>query len=69
MYKQILNPFTQQIANEILRLLDNANIPFNVDNTDYQQFKIDLKNGAELQDIDGNVMTAEQTNEFLDTLP
>lgn len=32
------------------------------------RFKLDLTNGAELQDADGNVMTAEQVQEFLVTL-
>ena len=44
-------------------------IPFLVDNTDYQRFKSDLANGAELKDADGNVMTSEQITEFLESLP
>lgn len=47
----------------------NLVFPLSVDNTDYQQFKLDLTNGAELQDADGNVMTAEQVAEFMETLP
>ena len=42
---------------------------FDPANTDYQQFKADVLAGAELQDADGNVMTAEQANEFISTLP
>ena len=38
-------------------------------NTDFQQFKSDIASGAELQDAEGNVMTAEQVQEFLATLP
>lgn len=52
-----------------LRLDDSAFIPFDPANTDYQQFKLDITNGAELLDADGNVMTAEQVQAFLETLP
>jgi hypothetical protein len=40
----------------VSRLFDNTSIPFAVDNTDYQTFKKDLADGAELQDADGNVI-------------
>jgi hypothetical protein len=40
-----------------------------IDNTDYQEFKKKVLAGAELQDADGNVMTQEQANEFINTLP
>jgi hypothetical protein len=33
------------------------------------EFQAYLKNGGELQDADGNVMTQEQANEFINTLP
>jgi hypothetical protein len=33
---------------------DGATIPFAPDNTDYQQFLKDWKNGAEVLDADGN---------------
>jgi len=42
---------------------------FNVDNSDYQQFKIDLANGTTLNDITGSAMTADQIKTFLETLP
>jgi hypothetical protein len=38
------------------------------DNTDYANFKKDLADGAELQDSEGVVMTAEQVNQFIETL-
>lgn len=53
----------------ICRLTDNAAIPMDPANTDYQQFKTDVANGAPLEDPDGNVMTQEQINSFLETLP
>ncbi len=36
---------------------------------EYPQLKTDLLAGAELQDADGNVMTAEAAQEFIRTLP
>jgi len=53
----------------IKRLSDNAFIPFDPDNTDCAQFKVDLENGVPLQDADGNNMTKKQIEEFLSTLP
>jgi hypothetical protein len=63
-----------QIFNEVEsvnRITDKliAYIPFDPANTDYQTFKRDLSEGVELQDPDGNVMTQEQVDEFLRTLP
>lgn len=57
------------IFTTIIRLADNAFIPFDPANTDYQRFKQDIASGAELQDADGVVMTAEQVAEFMETLP
>jgi hypothetical protein len=37
MYKLIKNPFNNEI-NSVLRLSDNAFIPFDPDNTDYQAY-------------------------------
>ena len=37
MYKLIKNPITEQI-NTVLRISDNAQIPFASDNTDYQAY-------------------------------
>jgi len=42
---------------------------FDINNTDYQQFKKELANGVELKDADGNQMTPEQITTFLETLP
>jgi hypothetical protein len=38
-------------------------------NTDYANFKKEVLAGAELQDDTGNVMTQEQANAFIATLP
>jgi hypothetical protein len=56
-------------ANVVQKIEDNAFIPFAPANTDYQTFKKEVLAGAELQDADGNVMTQEQANEFIATLP
>ncbi len=44
-------------------------IPFAPANTDYANFKKEVLAGAELQDADGNVMTQEQAEQFINTLP
>ena len=44
-------------------------IPLDSGNTEYQQFKIDLSKGVELQDADGNTMTPEAVAEFINMLP
>jgi hypothetical protein len=55
------------LADAIIRLTDNASIPFDPANTDYQTFKKEVLAGAELQDADGNVMT--DASAFIATLP
>lgn len=42
---------------------------FDPANTDYAQFKKAINEGAELQDAEGNVMTAEQAQDFIKELP
>jgi len=64
MYKLFNSPFSNEVVS-IIRLSDNACIPFEPANTDYQQFKTDIANGVELQDADGNVITPEQVQEFM----
>jgi len=53
----------------VIRLADNAFIPFDPANTDYANFKKEVLDGAELQDADGNVMTQEQADDFIKELP
>lgn len=68
MYKLILNSFGK--INVVERLSDNAFIPFDPANTDYAQFKKTINEGtAQLQDADGNLMTAEQAKQFVKELP
>ena len=69
MYKLIKNSLTNQI-NFVERLSDNACIPFDPANTDYANFKREINEGtAQLQDADGNLMTAEQAKDFVKELP
>jgi len=67
MYKQIKDLFLG-IITSVIRLTDNAFIPFDPANTDYQTFKIQVADGTPLEDPEGNVMTQEQVDEFLNTL-
>ena len=66
-YKLIKN--TGGSVDTVMRVDDNACIPFAPSNTDYQRFKQDIANGSELQDAEGNVMTAEQAQAFVQELP
>jgi len=69
MYKQCFDSISNKVADCIKRLSDNAFIPFDPANTDYAEFKKEVTAGAELQDADGNVMTAEAAQEFVRGLP
>ncbi len=66
MYKLIKN---DDVIKMVLRIESNTFIPFALDNTDYQTFKKEVLVGAELQDADGDVMTEEQANAFIASLP
>jgi hypothetical protein len=44
-------------------------IPFDPANTDYQQFKIQVADGTPLEDPEGNVMTQDEVDAFLKTIP
>ena len=54
----------------IQRLLDNAFIPIDPANTDYAQFKKAIsEETAQLQDAEGNLMTAQAAKDFIKELP
>jgi hypothetical protein len=66
LYKTIDN------KNAVILENDNGSMSsfiFAPDNTDYQRFKIDLANGAQLSDANNNIMTANQISAFISTLP
>ena len=70
MYKQYKNLDGSTNLNAIIRTQDNACIPFATDNTDYVRFKKEInEETAELQDADGNVMSAEEAKAYIATLP
>ena len=68
MYKLYKDVTTQELLNITIRLFDGASIPFDPANTDYAEFKKAVTAGAELQDAEGNVMTAEAAQAFVATL-
>jgi hypothetical protein len=71
MYKLIKNPFTQ-LVNVVNKIEEGRilSIPFDPANTDYANFKKEiLADEAQLQDADGNTMTAEQAKTYVATLP
>jgi hypothetical protein len=59
----------KDLPNIVRRTLDGASIPFDPANSDFDNFKKEVLAGAELQDDTGNVMTQEQANAFIGTLP
>ncbi len=69
MYKLIFREATGETIG-VSRLSDNAGIPLDPANTDYANFKTAiLEDKAQLQDADGNTMTAEQAKDFVKELP
>ena len=55
--------------NQVQRLSDEAYIPFDPANIDYQQFKVQVLEGATLEDAEGVAMTQEEADAFIATLP
>ena len=70
MYKKIIDSITGSEAKAIKRTTDGACIPFDPANTDYANFKAQINaDEAQLEDADGDLMTAEQAKEYVATLP
>ena len=69
MYRQMKDVLDGKLVAGIWWIEKSASIPFDVGNTDYQKFKLDIESGVELQDPDGNIMTPEEVSDFLKTLP
>ena len=70
MYKLGANDYLNRPSQCVIRLSDGAAIPFDPANTDYANFKREINEGtAQLQDADGNLMTAEQAKDFVKELP
>jgi len=54
----------------VIRLSDEAFIPYDPANTDYQNFKAQINDEtAQLEDADGNLMTPEEAKAYVATLP
>ena len=69
MYKQMFDKLANKISNSVIKD-DIFVIPFDPANTDYQQFKQGINaDEAQLQDVDGNVMSADAAKEFVAGLP
>ena len=70
MYKLVKNPVFNTV--DVVSKEENGilySTVFNPANTDYAEFKKAVMDGAELQDADGNVMTADEAKQFIGTLP
>jgi hypothetical protein len=69
MYK-LVKPLFGTNSTSVQHLSDNAFIPFDPANTDYARFKKAINEEiAELQDADGNTMTAAEAKSYIATLP
>lgn len=70
-YKLYIRPM-QTIADAAYSINEDGSMTsfiFDPANTDYQQFKKDVLEGAELQDADGVVLSKDNTTAFIATLP
>ena len=71
MYTLRKNPITETIDRVItFDGIIKTSIPFDPANTDYQTFKAQINaDEAQLEDADGNLITAEEAKAFVATLP
>jgi len=68
-YKLIKNLLDGTVS-VVQRLSDDACIPYDPANTDYQNFKAQINDEtAQLEDADGNLMTPEEAKAYVATLP
>jgi hypothetical protein len=69
MYKLINNAWGVPL-DSVLRIVDNAVVPFDPANSDYKNFKKQINaDEAQLEDADGNLMTAQEAKDYVATLP
>ena len=67
-YKQI--KLSDGLLNNAILRNDGACIPFDPANMDFVAFKQAINDDtAQLEDADGNLMTAEEAKQFVSTLP
>jgi hypothetical protein len=69
MYTLLPQDLITNAPKTVQRSLDRASIPFDSNNTDYQQFVRDIKSGAQLNDAEGNPITGAALTTFIGTLP
>ena len=71
MYKLItIREPNMPVVTSLQRIEDTAFIPFAPDNTDYANFKKEINaETVELQDAEGNTMTAAEAKAYVATLP
>lgn len=69
-YKQIVDQLENKVAGAIKYDVSSVtSFVFDPANTDYQTFKREVAAGTPLEDPDGNIMSQEQVNAFLATIP
>ena len=69
MYQLYYSP-RKTVENAVISTSKSLCIPFDPANTDYARFKKEInEETAELQDADGNTMTAAEAKAFVATLP
>lgn len=69
-YVVVKNPFSTNVNVNKIDGNDVLFIPFDPTNTNYQQFKQSINDDtAQLEDADGNLMTADEAKTFVATLP
>lgn len=67
---KLIKGYDGNVSNVVERLSDNAFIPYDPANTDYQAFKQQInEETAQLQTADGNLMSAQQAKAYVATLP
>ena len=69
MYQQLQDPISKTISAVIL-LETYTSIPFDPANTDYQNFKTQINDEtAQLETVDGTLMTPTEAKAYVATLP
>ena len=71
MYKLVKSPTSDNLSTVNKQVGEMVySIPFDPANTDYQTFKAQINaDEAQLEDADGQLMTAEEAKAFVATLP
>jgi len=70
MYTICKKVFANEPYSAVRRSEDDASIPFAPSNIDYQRFKREINaDEAQLQNADGNLMSAVDAKAFVATLP